>query len=150
MQRFEFQLQTALEWRATRLKEEEAKLVRLRQEKDNLLRLRASIEQAAGENLKIIPERAARITGSDLALLAECGRSTRLRLQKLATQIRDCDARIGQQARVVIDADRQKQLLEDLKREQFEDWNHELNREIEATAGELFLARWSPASRKPD
>lgn len=150
MRRFEFQLQTALEWRAARLKEEEAKLVRLRLERDNLLRLRADIEKAAGENLKIIPMRDARITGSELGLLAECGRSTKSRLQKLAAQLRDCDSRIGQQTRVVMEADRQKQLLEDLKRDQFAEWNYELNRETEATAGELFLARWSQSSGKPD
>ena len=80
-------------------------------------------------------------------MLAECGRRTKARLQKLAAQLRDCDSHISRQTRVVTEADRQKQLLEDLKRDQFEEWNYELNRETEANAGELFLARWSQSSR---
>jgi hypothetical protein len=37
-----------------------------------------------------------------------------------------------------------------LKRDQFAEWNYELNRETEATAGELFLARWNQSTGKPD
>jgi hypothetical protein len=147
MQRFEFQLEKALEWRVTRLKEEEVRLAQMRQEKTSMQRLRADIEKAAIETGRVISENSIEINGAELSLLAECGRSTRTRLKRLAAQIRECDNRIAQQVRVAVQADREKQLLENLKEEQFAEWNHELNREIEATAGELYLARWTPGAR---
>lgn len=150
MQRFEFRLQKALEWRETRLKEEEAKLARLRQEKENLVRLGSSIEAGVREAAGIIPGACATITGEDLAWLAECGRSAAARLKTIAAQITDCDSRIAGQATAVREADRQKQLLEDLRKEQFEEWNYAANRETEATAGELYLARWHPSTDKRD
>jgi hypothetical protein len=147
MQRFDFSLEKALQWRATRLQEEEAKLLRLRQQKTDLLRSSAALEESALQSAKVIPEREAQITGAELACLAEFGRAAKLRLAKLAAQIRDADARIAAQMRVVQEADRQKQLLEDLKKEQYEEWQYEQNRQIEASAGELYLARWNSESK---
>jgi hypothetical protein len=148
MQRFEFQLEKALEWRMARLKEEEAKLTTLFRERDTLLRNSAALEEAAGEMAKIIPECSAQIKGADLGLMAECVSRTKSRLNKLAQQARDCDSRIEQQTRAVMEANRQKQLLEDLKQERMEEWNYEVNRETEATAGELFLTRWTAPARR--
>ena len=143
MPRFDFPLEKALEWRSIRLREEEAKLLRLGLEKAELLRSRTALEEAISESAKVIPEREAHIPGADLASFAEFRRSAKLRFERLAQKIRDCDARIAEQTRLVKEADRQKQLLEDLKREQFEEWSYEQNRQIESAAGELYLARWN-------
>jgi flagellar export protein FliJ len=149
MQRFEFSLEKVLEWRATRLRQEEAKLAALRHQKDAMLRLRAAIETAAGQNATVIPARSLQITGAELSLLGESARSMKSRLTKIAAQIRECDARIGEQTRAVMDAEREKQLLEALRETQREEWAYELNREIEAAATELFLGRWKPDYGKP-
>jgi hypothetical protein len=149
MQRFEFSLEKVLEWRATRLRQEEAKLAALRHQKDAMLRLRAAIETAAGQNAAVIPARSLQITGAELSLLGESARSMKSRLSQIAAQIRECDARIGEQTRAVMDAEREKQLLEALKGTQREEWAYELNREIEAAATALFLGRWKPDYGKP-
>lgn len=148
MQRFDFRLQKALEWRETRLKEEEARLARIRHEKEELIGLCSCIEASFHEAAEIISGPFATITGADLGWLADCGRSAAARLKRIAVEIRDCDSRIVRQTSVVMEADRQKQLLEDLRKEQYEEWNYATNREIEATAGELYLARWNSRTEK--
>ena len=141
MQRFEFPLEKALAWRAATLKKEEAKLARMHQEREERLRRRAALEEAALQTAEGISG-SSRVGGLELALLAEYGRSTKSRQKKLTAEIRECDSRIDQQTRLVMEANRQKQLLEDLREEQLNQWNQEYHREVEATAGELYLARW--------
>lgn len=142
MQRFEFKFEKVLEWRAARLEKEEAHLLRLRKEREELLLVRSTIEEGAAEAAQVIPPDPGRLAGTDLAMLAEYERSVKIRLKKLAAKVKEADARIQEQTRVVMEADRQKQLLEDLRKSEFEEWTYEFNREIESTAGEMFLARW--------
>jgi hypothetical protein len=142
VQRFEFKFEKVLEWRAARLEKEEAHLLRLRKEREELLLVRSTIEEGAAEAAQVIPSDPGRLAGTDLAMLAEYERSVKMRLKKLAAKVKEADARIQEQTRVVMEADRQKQLLEDLRKSEFEEWTYEFNREIESTAGEMFLARW--------
>jgi hypothetical protein len=146
VQRFEFKFEKVLEWRAARLEKEEANLLRLRKEREELLLVGATIREGVAEAAQVIPPDPGRLTGSDLAMLADYGRSAKLRLKRLAAKIKEADARIQDQTRVVMEADRQKQLLEDLRKSEFEEWTYEYNREIESTAGEMFLARWKRPS----
>lgn len=143
MLKFQFPLEKALEWRTTRLRLENAKLAQLRQEKSALVKLSAdladSVKQAAVTVLSDSPT----LTGSDLANLASYRQVIADRLKKLAVTVKKCDERIEQQMKCVVVADREKQLLEKLRERQLEEWTYEWKREIENTAGELFLARWS-------
>ena len=86
------------------------------------------------------------VSGVELGVLAGFHQQTLRRLQGLDERRRDCSARIQKQREQVLKMDRAKQLLERLKQTQFEDWQYELNREIESTAGELFLAGWCRAA----
>ena len=143
MQKFQFALEKALAWRATRLQLESAKLAQLRQERIALLQLSENLANSASQAARGVFDNARTLTGADLCRLATYRQIVAARLKRLAGTVREFDEHIQQQTRRVVEADREKQLLEKLKARQFEDWEYELKREIENTAGELFLARWS-------
>lgn len=140
MQRFQFPLEQALKWRTTRLELENAKLARLQQERESATRLRGTICETAQREVAAFLHGSPGATGAELTLLAGYRRGIAARLKKLEMAIRNCEAGIEQQKATVLEADREKRLLESLKQRQLDEWNYELNREIENTAGELFLA----------
>ena len=56
--------------------------------------------------------------------------------------MRDCETRIGRQRERVVQAERAWKLLDRIRERDLEEWTYEMNREQEATAGELYLASW--------
>ena len=146
MQKFQFALEKALEWRTTRLQLENAKLAKLRQERSALLQLSQALVESGKGAASGMLEGAPSLTGADLSNLATYRQNISARVNKLVVTTRHCDRQIERQTKCVVEADREKQLLEKLRERQFEEWNYELKREIENTAGELFLARWTPSS----
>lgn len=143
MQKFQFPLEKALEWRTTRLQLENAKLAQLRQEKSTLLRLCEDLRDSAEQATRGVLESKTTLTGADLGSLASYQQVIAKRLKKLSVTACEYDGRIEEQTRRVVEADREKQLLVKLKERQFAEWDYEMKRELENTAGELFLARWS-------
>ena len=140
MQRFQFPLEQALKWRTTSLDLENAKLARLRQEKERAIQDCAILRETAQREVTGFQASSRNATGAELAMLAAYRQGVAARLKALATVIESCEAGIEKQKSIVVEADREKRLLECLKQRQFEEWSYELNREIENTAGELFLA----------
>lgn len=147
MQRFQFSLEQALNWRTTRLEVENAKLARLRQEHDCVVRQRAALFESERREVNDFQRLAKHPNGAELALLAGYRQGVAARLKKLETTIGGCEAAIEEQKAAVLEADREKRLLESLKQRQFEEWSYEMNREIENTAGELFLANRTRQTR---
>jgi hypothetical protein len=143
MQKFQFPLEKALEWRTIRLELENAKLAQLRQEKSTLLRLCEDLRDSSMEAARGVLECKTALRGADLGSLASYRQVIAKRLKKLSVTAREYDGRIEEQTRRVVEADREKQLLVKLKERQFAEWDYEMKRELENTAGELFLARWS-------
>ena len=146
MQRFQFPLEQALKWRVTRLDVENAKLARLRQENARARQTHAAICESARSEARRFQAEERQTTGADLERMALYRQGIVARLKRLESEIRTRGREIEKQQAVVLDADREKRLLESLKQRQFEEWTYEMNREIENTAGELFLAnRWRRA-----
>jgi hypothetical protein len=140
MQRFQFPLEQALRWRTTRLDVENAKLARLQQEKDRAKQLCITLRETARQEVAGFQQGFRNTTGIELGLLAQYRQGVTVRVKRLETFILGCDERIEKQRAFVLKADPEKRLLESLKQQNFEEWSYELNREIENTAGELFLA----------
>lgn len=147
MQRFQFPLEQALKWRATRLELENAKLAQLRQEKENARRLCGNISEAEQREVAAFRQGSRNVTGAELTLLASYRQGVARRLKKLELVIGNCEAAIEKQKAAVLEADREKRLLESLKQRQLEEWTYEFNREIENTAAELYLANQQRARR---
>jgi flagellar export protein FliJ len=147
MQRFVFPLEKLLSLRCSQLSLEEAGLQGLYGE-------RAAIE-AACRDLQHSDRAAARdvlagegVSGAELNGLAQYHQHVRQRLAGLDARRKDCAARITAQRQRVLELDRARKLLERLKERKLEEWQYETNREIEGTAGELFLAGWQRRRRR--
>ncbi len=147
MQRFVFSLERLLELRTAQLDAENARLQALYSE-------RAAID-AACRDLKESDRNAVRdvlapgtVNGLELESLARYHEHVRRRLAGLAERGRDCEQRIEKQRGQVLALDRAKQLLERMKQKQWEEWKYEANKEIESTAGELYLAGWNRRARE--
>lgn len=147
MQRFQFPLDQALKWRTTRLEVENAKLSRIQQERERAKQRCTTLREAARMEIASFQSSSLNATGMEFALLAGYRQGVAERLKRLESLIVECDERIEKQKAVVLKADREKRLLESLKQRQFEEWSYVLNREIENTAGELFLANQRRQSR---
>jgi flagellar export protein FliJ len=145
MRRFEFPLERLLQLRSAQLDGENAKLkalyAELRAVEDAARDLKNSDRQtAAGIALSTS------VSGAEFGSLASFHRHVLGRLQRLDQRRQTCVENLNNQRGKVIELNRAKRLLELLKEAGFEEWKYELNREIENTAGELFLARWASRS----
>jgi flagellar export protein FliJ len=145
LKRFEFRLDRVRQWRKTQVEVEQAKLAEL------LAGIRRS-QLARAELSKQVRE-------AEVALHATAGAGARLETRafielddyrtyvrqeqaKMLAQEAELDYRAGQQRKKLIEVKRGYELLERLKARAMAEWNREYNREVEATASELFLARW--------
>ncbi len=141
MKRFAFPLDRVIEWRRTEARIEESKLERLHTE------LRAiDVRRAALEQERRISEQATlsagAITGYELAALDTFQRFTvaeRGRLERARIPFQD---RATKQIEAVTAKHREVRLLERLREQRLKAWTIEQDREIEAQAGEAYLAKW--------
>jgi len=143
MQRFVFPLEKALEWRTSRFDLENAKLSQLIRERDNLVRLTVTLREASLLALRSAHEGVTVTSGAALSQLAGYRDALEHRLRRVAAQVRSCEQRLEQQRKSAISADRDKQLLERLKAQKLDEWNYEYSRELEDTAADLYLARFT-------
>lgn len=148
MKRFHFGLERVRQWRDKQVALEEARLERLFAEKAMLEDQRTNLKREALESATAVKS-ARSITAAELARADDFNRYVIAQRAVLAAKLSNCDSRIAQQQRTVMEARRQFELLEKLKSNQWQKWNTELNREIEAEAGDLYLAKWS-TSRQTD
>ena len=147
MKRFVFPLERVRQWRQTQVDLELAKLQTLFQQ------LARSQEGAA--------QLARAVQTAERALEAEAGAGKVLQPMALtalddyrlyakreqavlARQQRELGRQIAAQRNRLIDARRDFRLLEKLRERSHAAWERENDRETEALAGELFLAKWKP------
>lgn len=142
MRNFEFRLQRLLEWREEETKAEEGRLGLLLSELGQLDQRRQSLERTREEAEQMV--RAAGSVGADLLAALD---TYRLHCQvakvKLTSQIQECMGRIEAQRAKVMEANRRWRLLGRLKQRRHMQWQAEADREQEALAAELYLARWN-------
>jgi flagellar export protein FliJ len=146
VKRFTFPLETVLNWRSTQLRMENAQLQALEHERASIQRMAAALRDSR-HNAAAEIAGAERTNGAELASLAAFEKQIRRRVLALEERARECAARIEKQKQRVMAADRAKQLLEKIREERLAEWTYESNRELEATAGDLYLSGWKKRRR---
>jgi len=140
MKRFEFRLQSVLNWRAHRLELEKSRLQTLVAE---VAALDAALDRIAAETREGEREAVASGNAQELAALGPFReRQSRERGRVLARRS-DCERRIREQRERVLEAERGVRLLERLKDRRLAEWRAEAAKELEAAAAESFLSRWA-------
>jgi flagellar FliJ protein len=141
MKPFRFALQRILEFRATRVEQEEQNLKTLQEELAGLDESIEKVEASREESSRALAM-AEEARGEDLrALTSFCFRLDRERAL-LDGKKAACLQRLVRQRQTYLEARREHRLLEKLRERQFAEWMQAAGREVDKVAGELYLARW--------
>jgi uncharacterized protein with NAD-binding domain and iron-sulfur cluster len=141
MRAFRFRLQRIMEFRHTRLAEEERKLKLLQMELNAVAGQIEDVRRARHQSARALTSREA-LRGEDLRALA--GFQARLRRNETMLQQRHavCVRKLRQQEEAFQVSRRDYRLLEELRKRRFAEWLQASNRELDQLASELYLARW--------
>ncbi len=142
MKTFRFPLQRVLEWRALQLRVEEEKLAGLQQHLASLLALR---EKLAAERNRSQAHLFASGTaaGSDLQTWALYQARLVKQQELLKTQLAQCEKLTVEQRQRLLKARTDHRVLERLKERRWRQWVYLNDRELEDTAAEVYLSKWS-------
>lgn len=148
MKRFQFRLESVLNWRERQSDLEEAKLQALFEE---LHALGSALERNAADRAQA--ERAVfgarQIDPAELAALDPHREWLARDRRRIEERRRNCEQRIEAQRIQLMEAERKVRLLERLRGRRRQEWQAEADRELEQTAAESFLARWSREMARP-
>ena len=142
MKSFRFPLQRVQDWRALQLRAEEEKLASLRLRLESLIQ-RADALAAALSKFRLNLLASPSIVGSDLQALSAYEARIHNEQASLKESRRECQALIAGQLKRVLKTRQNYQVLEKLKTKQWNEWSYLSNREVEDTAAEAYLAKWS-------
>jgi flagellar FliJ protein len=142
MKTFRFPLQRVLEWRALQLRVEEEKLASLQQRLTALVQLREKLasERDRSESHLFSSGTAA---GSDLQSWALYQARLAKQQDLLKTQLLQCEKLVLEQRQKLLKARTDHRVLERLKERRWRQWLHLNDREVEDTANEVYLAKWT-------
>jgi flagellar FliJ protein len=142
MKTFRFPLQRVLEWRALQLRVEEEKLAGLQQQLASLLELR---EKLAAERNRSQSNLFASGTaaGSDLQTWALYQARLIKQQELLKTQLLQCEKLTLEQRQRLLKARTDHRVLERLKERRWRQWVYLNDRELEDSAAEAYLSKWS-------
>ena len=142
MKRFHFSLERVRRWRGEQADLEAMKLERLFGELSALERQRAELlmERAEAEGILAAPHA---FEAEELSNLDSFRRYVHARCQSLETLKRQQEARIDRQRDVLLEARRQYELLDRLRKKNLVEWRAASDKEQETLAAEMFLARWN-------
>lgn len=141
MNAFRFRLERVLAWRRSQLDLAE---IEFRQ----LTAAVAAVDQAlaeletAGLRAEILVRDWSPVCGRDLAALGSFRLHVRKKNAELAMRRAECNGRLKAGRTAMLEARRRLRLLERLRQRRFEDWRLARDKELEALAGESYLARW--------
>jgi len=139
VQRFRFRLETVLGWRRLTLEMEENRLEQLFAERAMLDRQAAELASRAMDAGRFLSR--AVLRAEELAAIEPHRRRLAREAERLETLRADCESRIAQQRARVLEAERNLRLIERLKERRRAEWVYLQDREMEAFASEMFLAR---------
>jgi len=144
MKKFAFSLDRIRTYREARLKEQEARMQALLSERLVLAARQRDLERQETAAMDLIRE--VRVLRVD-ELVAEDAfrRYSGLERLRLKAAEREVAGRIEQQRAVLIEAQRQVEMLNRLKEKRLASWRAELDRETENAVSELVIARWQGA-----
>ncbi len=147
MKKFAFPLERVMDFRRTQARLEEIKLERLYAElraldtRDvALVAQRVQSEKA----LKSLPS----VTGQDLELFSGYQSATKQEQKRIDKSRGECRKFIAAQLAVLTIKRRDVKLLEHLKEQRFDNWEHEMFKEIDQQAEEAYLSKWNAESRR--
>lgn len=140
MKRFHFALDRIRRWRFEQANVEELKLQQLRAELRRLGDAKRATETDAAETAKEVLSQP-RIDPVELTSLEAYRMHLRRRVYELGNLERQCESKIVEQRQRVIEARRRLELLDRLHHKAWDEWAAAVNKEQEALAAEMFLAR---------
>jgi len=147
MKRFDFPLERVRRWRSEQASVEELKLQQIRAEKNGMTAARAQIErECAQAGQSMLAQKF--LDPVQLQCLDLYRQHGRVRIQELKQRELECDARILVQRQRVIEARQRYELLDKIREKALREWTQAVDKEQEALAGELFLAKSIRARRR--
>jgi flagellar FliJ protein len=142
MKAFRFPLQRVLEWRSLQLRVEEEKLAALQQQLTSLLQLREKLAAARNRSESHLFA-SGTAAGSDLQSWALYQARLAKQQELLKTQLAQCEKLIVEQRQRLLKARTDHRVLEQLKERRLRQWVYLNDREVEDTANEVYLAKWT-------
>jgi len=141
MKRFSFPLDRVRRWRLEQLNVEEMKLQRLRAELEGLAASKRLVQDELTQTQRQLLGQAY-LQSSELETLD----SYRLHIRGRIRELEHCEwergVKLMEQRTKVIEARRQYELLEKLRKKSFGEWKMAVDKEQEDLAAELFLGRY--------
>jgi len=142
MKRFQFPLDRVRRWRAGQAALEELKLEQLRERWTKLGEEKRAIEGACAHSQREVLRQPSMEAG-DLQSLDAYRLHARTKIRDIEIRERQTEAQVEQQRQRVIQARREAELLERLKRQALDEWRAASDREQETLAAESYLAKRS-------
>jgi hypothetical protein len=140
MKRFHFPLERVRRWRDGQARLEELKLQQLAEQSKGLGNEKRAVESAAAQSQREVLEQP-RIEAIQLQSLDAFRRHTRNKIRDLEIREREAEAAVELQRQRAMQARRDAELLERLKQKALDAWQAASDREQEALAAELYLAK---------
>lgn len=142
MKTFRFPLQRVLEWRAVQLRVEEEKLAGLQQRLTSLLEMREKLAAERNRSQSHLFA-AGTAAGSDLQSWALYQARLVKQQELVSAQLLQCEKLILEQRQRLLKARTDHRVLERLKERRWRQWVSLNDREVEDTAAEVYLSKWS-------
>lgn len=140
MKRFFFSLERVRLWRAGQVALEELKLEQLQEQAIRLREQKRGIETERTRSEREVLGQAS-VEPADLESLDAFRLHAKIKIRDIENREREVEALLARQRQRVIEARRDAELLEGLKRKALEAWQTESGREEETLATELYLAK---------
>ena len=141
MKKFQFGLERVLAWRRLQLQLESAALTKLRWEHNQLLEQRRQL--LAQQDAARIACGAGKFAASEMYTLAAYQERCRQLDVAMQQEAKTFESRVAAQQQRMVEADRAVRLLEKLRSQRYEQWQHEAAAKQEEFASEAFLCRWN-------
>jgi flagellar FliJ protein len=139
---FRFPLQRVLEWRALQLRVEEEKLAGLQQHLASLLQLGEKLTAERNRSQAQLFSSGTAV-GSDLQSWALYQARLVKQQEILKIQLAQCEKLTLEQRQRLLKARTDHRVLEKLKERRWRQWVYLNDRELEDTAAEVYLSKWS-------
>ena len=146
MKAFRFPLEKALDWRRIELELEEVRYKQQLGEVAGLDRQRAEVE-ASGIRAEIQVREWCPIAAGELTALGNFRLCVKSQESDIARRRLEAAQKLAEQQKLMLDARRRCRLLERLKERRLAEWTVARDHEVEQTAAENYLARWSHRQR---
>ena len=144
MKRFHFPLESVQNLRLRQLETEEAKLGPIYRELEAMEQADAQIKQELVAEQARVSDPAIILRSFDLTVLDQFREFAVRRAVQLQWQKQNCQKRIQEQLVRIREAKQKHELLEKLREKELAEWNKSLNKELDALADEVFIAKWKP------